>query len=794
MTRLIACSVLLVVSLASGQVLERIIGLPDSLGVNQFGPHMTLDSAHNKVYAASTGALSVLGGPEGRRIGRIAASVAGLTGQSGCYLYPQAGRLYWVRGYDTVITVISTTNDSVIGQLKTRPTEKFGDGDYMACIDTAGHRLYARTNGGMAAFDISADTFIHFIGSGAATCFNPRNRRLYILDGNDVQIIDPGPDTLLKVIPAQQVASRISYLHRCNKVYVTNRYSKSVTIIDGAGDSLLEHLYLGAAPYTFEMNEEDGKVYAAGEVQTAVIDGWGDSVRTLLPDTRTLSWNPRVDKVYICHDNKVIVVDGKSDSILKEIRCPLDIPFSAGCNPAAGLVYFASAHSELAAIDCLADTLLWREIAGGVLNGRAWSPLHRRLFGLTSRSLVSISPDAGIPPLFKEWAEGLQIELAPDESKLYLTRGNADSSARWLYVASCTTLEVTDSIALSGWPGVFYPVPGVPRIYCTIETPTQRTNAPERTLAIVDTENDSVVRELVADEFLSFALSDISRKVYVMGRRGLSTGLAVFDVDGDSLLKRIQVAENAWSYEMCWHPPSNRLYVSTDMSPELKMVDCLADSVVGGIDSVPMSGSINYNPIWNKMYCLIVSHPLAFLTVVDCSTNRFVREIQTEADGGQPAYNRRGDKLYLAADPSTNTVPGRVVVVDCATDLVGPQFAVGGGIHGFAVDEDSGIIFTSCSDSRLYLLRDTVPTGVHEQLGAKLGRQVAPSLVSRMLTLGANRSASLHDITGRKVLDLHPGANDVRALAPGVYFVRSEPSAVSGKPSAVAVRKVVLTR
>ncbi len=34
-------------------------------------------------------------------------------------------------------------------------------------------------------------------------------------------------------------------------------------------------------------------------------------------------------------------------------------------------------------------------------------------------------------------------------------------------------------------------------------------------------------------------------------------------------------------------------------------------------------------------------------------------------------------------------------------------------------------------------------------------------------------SGRLLDITGRKVLDLHPGANDVRRLAPGVYFVSS---------------------
>ncbi|GEM_PF-1157579 len=49
----------------------------------------------------------------------------------------------------------------------------------------------------------------------------------------------------------------------------------------------------------------------------------------------------------------------------------------------------------------------------------------------------------------------------------------------------------------------------------------------------------------------------------------------------------------------------------------------------------------------------------------------------------------------------------------------------------------------------------------------------------------------LFDITGRKVMDLLPGANDVSRLSPGVYFVREEPQATSLKPQ--AVWKVVLT-
>jgi hypothetical protein len=55
-------------------------------------------------------------------------------------------------------------------------------------------------------------------------------------------------------------------------------------------------------------------------------------------------------------------------------------------------------------------------------------------------------------------------------------------------------------------------------------------------------------------------------------------------------------------------------------------------------------------------------------------------------------------------------------------------------------------------------------------------------------------SCVMLDISGREVMDLHTGANDVLKLAPGVYFVRSEPSAVSREPSAAGVRKILILR
>jgi hypothetical protein len=87
-------------------------------------------------------------------------------------------------------------------------------------------------------------------------------------------------------------------------------------------------------------------------------------------------------------------------------------------------------------------------------------------------------------------------------------------------------------------------------------------------------------------------------------------------------------------------------------------------------------------------------------------------------------------------------------------------------------------------------------TGARGQRGTM---NVGPTVVRGVLFMiearGEKREArsELLDISGRRVLDLKSGANDVSRLAPGVYFVL-EPSAVSREPSAVSVRKVVLTR
>jgi hypothetical protein len=101
------------------------------------------------------------------------------------------------------------------------------------------------------------------------------------------------------------------------------------------------------------------------------------------------------------------------------------------------------------------------------------------------------------------------------------------------------------------------------------------------------------------------------------------------------------------------------------------------------------------------------------------------------------------------------------------------------------------------ADSRVWVAR-AVPSAVAESHKPQASsHKPEPTVVRGVLCLPAATSrkpqaTSLLDISGRAVLDLKPGANDVSALSPGVYFVREERA--QAQAQAQAVRRIVVTR
>lgn len=138
-------------------------------------------------------------------------------------------------------------------------------------------------------------------------------------------------------------------------------------------------------------------------------------------------------------------------------------------------------------------------------------------------------------------------------------------------------------------------------------------------------------------------------------------------------------------------------------------------------------------------------------------------------------------------------------VLDCSTDSIIARLQLShtgeyAGPCDIQLDPIRQRIFAIGCDSNaqaVYVLRDVV-SGVEEKKVELSGNLSLPTVVRNVLFLPSAASgerlavsAYLLDIAGRRVLDLKPGANDVRFLAPGVYFIQTG----SG-----IERKVVITR
>jgi len=109
----------------------------------------------------------------------------------------------------------------------------------------------------------------------------------------------------------------------------------------------------------------------------------------------------------------------------------------------------------------------------------------------------------------------------------------------------------------------------------------------------------------------------------------------------------------------------------------------------------------------------------------------------------------------------------------------------------YSVALSRGFVFV-CSGRSLAVLQ-FYGGGVEEVPSAEVSTtNRGASIVRGVLTLAAEGSgqntrhrAELLNAAGRKVLQLHAGANDVSRLSPGVYFVRSEPQTIGFKRQVV---------
>ena len=763
----------LAVSLAEGQHLEATIRLPESLAWVDYPTAMAYDSAGNTLYVG-----------ERYHIAAIECSTNRLTASLFCGgtrlgFNPLRRKLYAL-GYDLRI------------------------------IDAATRRE-------LASFPLR-------MGHGEEEpvfAYNSANDKMFLAayDSNGVYVFDGATDSLVAFVDSIRKPFGLVYSPSQNKVYVLTIEGR-LAVIDGSGDSLLKIIRLGSSiPYrSICYDPDDDKIYAASD-ELSVIDCVTDSViNTIRGFFWDLHYSSRRRCVYALDDNDdLLEVDCQADSLVRWLVMPTEV-YGLELVPSADRAYCVLKDFRLVAVDCstLTEVSTSYVVSSSFHESRFCTAAGESLVYYSDAESGTIGAiDAATSRIVANIIAGWRYE---PRNLVYLTGRNR----LYCYDEAVGGLSVIDGVSnnylgtkvvgtheMSHW------------VYCEYGDKVYSEEYLMDSLAVLGGSTDTIIGYVAQGGRIGglIAYNASQNKLYCYAG---DSAIAVLDPVSDSVIRIVTVGSHKRGATIS--PDGTRLFMLADEGQTMVALDCRGDSVLASRPLGNYFGSIAFSATQNRLFCL---GSLNGARVLECSTYQVVDSIVAPRGTGLALWNAASDRVYY---PMDNRM---LVVIDCATNELAAYVDVGSQPKAMLCDSIRNKVYLSCIDglwvvdasnratrdadsitgsghlawnpayNRVYLARTSTEIRVYrDEVGVAESGQIAQqgrtdlTIICGMLLLpsasGAGRQASgiLIDISGRKVLDLMTGPNDVRRLAPGVYFVRD----ARAQAQAQAVSKVVITK
>ncbi|MCX6843439.1 MAG: YncE family protein [candidate division WOR-3 bacterium] len=806
-------SVLLAVSCwlsaVSGQWFEKSIGLPDSLGNLEYPWAAYYVPSSNCVYVAGADGVMVVDAATDARVARMDLE---------CPMY----------------MAFDSRDDKMY--LSTNYYDY--EGESLSVVDALSHRLVSRIRVGWYPGPV---------------CYNPTANKVYCIVGEEsLAVIDCTTDSVLARFWVGYSSYDYCTMY-CdtagNKVYITSYDVDGVAVVDGVGDSLLKFLTVGDHPYGLAYSPVSNKLYCSVHDSdvVAVFDAGPDTLlgRVSVGDgPAKLGYNPLSNKVYCGDDHAgtVDIIDCSADTVLASVGETDDnltsFVFDSVDNRIFCVPYY---YEQILAISGDRDSIVGQvelENAGEYPDPACYSPLQNRLYlvGEETPDLAVVdAATCAVTGSVQMSSDPYVVCYAAAQDKLYCLDYESGSIA----VIDCSTSRLLRMIST---PATRLRLPvyssGSGKLYCAARRGSDyvlvaidcvrdsvvatlqmssRTYAlaynptndrvyyanyddVASTVTVVDCRRDSIVVDVPVGRYTGGLTCNLdSNRVYCASNLDDTLCISAIDCSGDTVTSTVKVhqGQSSSSVSMCYIP-SLDVVCSTTGSDDIVVVDGAARQVLGPLPLGGQPTRLLFNPVSNKLYGLVPD--ANNLVVIDCRYMSLETTVRLAAYPTEMGFDSIANRVY-----TTHSSYGCVSVVDGQTSRFLGLVEAGVSPGALAWVPQHRRMYIADEDGHaVIVLKDSAVAGLAGEPAPVLSRSMA-TIVRGVLVLGdCPRTGTvpktvprdrvpkpaLLDISGRKVLDLHPDANDVRHLAPGVYFIRE----AQAQAQAQTIRKVVVTR
>ncbi len=783
------------VAASSGQWLEGTVFIPDSFGGLRMPNFLAFDATDNRVFVAGalTRTILVLDGTDGHRLGRIPfqADVSAL-----CY-NPLGNRIYAAAADRNAVAVIDAAAMQVVTTVSagTNPCALTYDptSNKVYCVNTSSHDV--------TVIDGAGDSVVTTVQVGqdpSAACWNTTRNVVYVANSNsnDVTVIDAAADTVVTTIAAGYLPSGLVYNPDLNKLYEADFASGAVTVIDGLADRVLGTVPGGTSPKRLCYNPANSKVYVANQDNDImVIDCTADTLlRYVGSYASDVAYDSADNRIYAADGTGIAVIDGATDELLAEVG--IGHGTVAVCLADSGRRAFAAADGDdvVGVVDCAADSLIAAVGTDVRLSALCLNLAGNKVYCADSSGRMVTVIDARadtISAAIPVRPHPVALLHDPNGNKIYCSSSGDDSVP-----AALTAIDGSrDSVLRTITTGLGYRIGG--QALCLNST-NNRVYAgvySDNAVAVVDATADSVVAKMQAGGNPVALCYGLAYNYVYAGIRNSAVG--VFDCDANVMIAR--PATNGTPVALVYDPVGAKVYTANGSTGVVSVIAGESPAVTAEIQACSWASAVCLSTKENRVYC--ADQEGGNVAVIDASADSVMARVPVGDQPSALSYDSFNNYVYCACRGSND-----VYVIDSHRNNVVKRIGVDA--EPFALAWDPFRLRTYVLNylgSSVSVLRDSLHPGVQQTMNdERRGMNGQATVVRGVLflpELGTRSgspdnpilsSASLLDAAGRTTMGLKPGANDVSRLAPGVYFVRSEASAISAGSSAVT--KVVVTR
>ncbi|HZE78780.1 MAG TPA: YncE family protein [Nitrososphaeraceae archaeon] len=187
---------------------------------------------------------------------------------------------------------------------------------------------------------------------------NPVTRKVYVTNefSNTVSVINGVTVSKEDTITVGNFPYAVATNPFTNRVYVTNRGSDTVSIIDGSTNSKLHNVTVGNSPVGIAVNPTANWIYVTNinSGTVSVIDGITNKVTNTIAVNKapySIAVNPLTNKIYVTNigSNTVSVIDGKDNKIVSNVTAG-ENPVGVAVNTLTNIIYVTNYASDTVSV------------------------------------------------------------------------------------------------------------------------------------------------------------------------------------------------------------------------------------------------------------------------------------------------------------------------------------------------------------------------------------------------------------------------------------------------------------